>query len=127
MNFPSTQLLLSRDVVAYDVEATGVSFLKDRMFSASLSWFDDHGQVQSWYGDLRDPGVLPWFRDHMPRIKKVVNHYMKYDMHMSREARIALPRTECTLVRETLLDEDKYDYGLERLSHKYLGHGKDDI
>jgi DNA polymerase-1 len=48
---------------------------------------------------------------------------------MLRESRIHLDprRVHCTLVRETILDEDQFEYSLDRLSRKYLNRGKEDI
>jgi DNA polymerase-1 len=127
---PNSQLILSRDVVACDTETTGLDWWKgDRVFGASLSWFDDNGKVQSFYGDVRDPNIHRWFQDHLPLCKRVTNHFTKFDAHILRESGIQLPlgKLGCTMVQETLLDEDQYEYSLDRLSWKYLNRGKKDI
>lgn len=130
IRFPSTELILSRDVVAIDVEATGLYWWKDRAFSLSMSWYDNTGHdIHSFYADFRDEGVIRWLRDHIPRLKFVVNHYIKYDAHMLREAKMPLPEGAigCTMVREALIDENRHAYDLDSLSWKYLGEGKEDI
>lgn len=127
-NFPSTSLVLSRPACAVDVETTGLTWWKDKIFGISLSWFNDDQTVGSFYGDIRDPTTRRWFADHLPRMRKVINHYIKFDVHMLREAGLKIPQNyECTMIRETLLDEHQYDYSLDRISWKYLGHGKQDI
>lgn len=127
--FPNTYLILSRPVCAVDVETTGLKWWQDSVFGISMSWYDDAGKVESFYGDIRDPNVKQWFADHLPMLKKIVNHHIKFDIHMLRECGINLPlsRVECTMVRETLIDEDRYDYSLDTISQKYLGHGKKEI
>jgi len=129
-NFPNTELLLSRDLVACDTETTGLQWWKgDKIFGLSISWRNDDKTYGSFYGDVREPGVLRWARDILPRLRRLTNHHFKFDLHMLREARINLDprRVHCTLVRETILDEDQYEYSLDRLSNKYLGRGKEEI
>lgn len=129
IEFPNTDLILSRPVVACDTETTGLVWWQDKVFGISISWFDDSGLPQSFYGDVRDAQTFQWFKDHLPRARKLTNQYIKYDVHMLRESGIDISRVPmgCTMIQETLLDEDKYDYGLDRLSKKYLGYGKLDI
>lgn len=129
-NFPNTELLLSRDLVACDTETTGLQWWKgDKIFGISISWRNDDHTYSSYYGDVREPGVLRWARDVLPRLRRITNHHIKFDVHMLRGARIDLDprRVHCTLIRETILDEDQYEYGLDRLSHKYLERGKESI
>lgn len=127
--FPNTDLILSRPVIAPDCETTGLEWWKDaRVFGISISWRNDDGSYNSFYGDVREPGVLRWFRDHLPHCRAWTNHHIKFDVHVLRKVRINIdPRKiHCTLVRETLIDEDQYEYGLDRVAKKYLGHGKED-
>lgn len=130
IEFPNTDLILSRESVACDAEATGLFWWKDdRAFAISLAWFNDQGGVENFYGDLREPNVRSWFADHLPRVRRLTNHFTKYDVHILRETGIHLPldRLGCTMVQETLLDENQYEYSLDRLSWKYLDRGKKDI
>jgi DNA polymerase-1 len=128
--FPNTELLLSRDLVACDTETTGLEWWKgDKIFGISLSWRNDDGAYRSFYGDVREAGVLRWARDVIPRLRRITNHHSKFDIHMLRGSKIILDprRIHCTLIRETILDEDQYEYSLDRLSRKYLGRGKEEI
>lgn len=127
--FPNSELILSRSVVSGDSETTGLQWWKDRPFGMSLSWYSDQRELQSWYGDLREQGVLRWLRDHLPRVKKWVNHHIKFDYHMLREVRVVVPmeRISCTLIRECILDEDQYDYNLDAVGYRRLGTRKEDI
>ena len=129
IEFPNSQLILSRPVIACDTETTGLIWHTDRVFGISISWFDDRGKTHSFYGDVREAPVKKWFADHLPHAKRITNQYTKYDVHMLRESGIDISRVPlgCTMIQETILDEDKYDYGLDRLSRKYLGRGKLDI
>jgi DNA polymerase I-like protein with 3'-5' exonuclease and polymerase domains len=127
--FPNSELLLSRNVVAGDSETTGLTWWRDRPFGISLSWHSDQGEVQSWYGDLRESGVLRWLKDHLPRIRKWVNHHLKFDYHMLREVQVVVPmdRISCTLIRECILDEDQFEYSLDSVAYRRLGERKEDI
>lgn len=130
IDFPNSQLILSRSHIACDTETTGLCWWKDKVFGISIAWFNPDGTASSFYGDIRDKNVFNWFKDHLPRAKRITNQYIKYDVHMLRESGIdifGVPELGCTMIQETLLDEDKYDYGLDRLSKKYLGRGKKDI
>lgn len=127
--FPNSSLILSRIAIAADTETTGLVWWKDRPFGISLSWREDNGELRSWYGDLRESGVLKWLRDHLPRARKWVNHNLKFDYHMLREVRVVVPkeRISCTLIRECILDEDQYDYSLDSVAFRRLGRRKEDI
>ena len=130
IEFPNTQLILSRREVAVDVETTGLHWWKDRVFGVSLSWWDERtDRPESFYGDIREGNIYKWMRDHLPRLQKVVNHNIKFDLHMLRESKIVIPlnRISCTMIREAIIDENKYEYGLDALSWKYLKRGKKDI
>lgn len=130
IDFPNSQLILSRSHIACDTETTGLCWWKDKVFGISIAWFNPDGTVGSFYGDIRDKNTFNWFKDHLPRAKRITNQFIKYDVHMLRESGIDIfkvPELGCTMIQETLLDEDKYDYGLDRLSKKYLGRGKKDV
>lgn len=126
---PSQELLWSRPVVATDTETTGLCWWQDRVFGVSLSWREDNGQLASWYGDLREPGVLRWCRDTLPRMRRSVGHHFRFDVHMLREMGVRIPhdRIACTMIRECILDEDQYDYNLDAVGYRRLGTRKEDI
>lgn len=121
--------------VAADVEATGLQWWKDDvMFGIGLAYRaiegDLNSSIISHYYDARHPEVHAWLEDEgLGEVKLWINHYIKYDCHMMRESRFRYPRSRisCTMIREALIDENNYEYGLERLSWKYLKRGKRDI
>lgn len=117
-----------------DFEATGLEWWKgDSAFGIGIAYRAIEGDVNSslvsHYFDLRHPEVAAWIETALAEVKLWVNHYIKYDCHMAREGRIIYPRNRisCTMIREALIDENNYEYGLERLSWKYLKRGKKDI
>ena len=124
---PNPKLILSRPFVAGDSETTGTAWWRDRPFGISLSWLQDSGEPTSWYGDLRNDGVLRFMQDVMPNLRLWVNHHIKFDFHMLREARIKVDptRISCTLIRECILDEDQYEYGLDKVCERRIGKRKD--
>lgn len=136
-DFPNIDELIDARVVAADTETTGLSWHTDRVFGIALAWKAPEGSAwrnawgdtpATWYGDLREPNVKLWLQDNFHRIPYWVNHHVKFDAHMLRATGIKIPDTfECTLIRETILDEDRYDYSLERISQTRLGRGKTDI
>lgn len=127
--FPSSALIGSRQCVAADTETTGLIWWRDQVFGISLSWLEDSGELKSWYGDLREPGTLRWLRDTLPQAKLWVNHHLKFDYHMLRGMGVHMPldRIACTMVRECILEEDQYEYGLDAVSWRRLGKRKEDI
>lgn len=129
IEFPNSKYLLSRPQVAVDTETTGLVWWQDRVFGVALSWYDDFDQVESFYGDLRDPTTARWMRDHLPKLRWIVNHNIKFDAHMLRASKIdvSIKCMDCTMIREAIIDENKYEYGLDALSWKYLNRGKEDI
>jgi DNA polymerase-1 len=132
-NFPN----LYGRVVAGDAEATGLEWWKgDHMFGIGIAYRehpDSAGRpgsgCKTFYFDVRHPQVRSWMETAFCDIKLWVNQYIKYDCHMMREAGFRYPRNRisCTMVREAIIDENKYEYGLDVLGHKYLGRGKEDI
>lgn len=127
MDAPPIQELIDARIVAGDCESTGLSWHTDKVFGMALAW-RTAGVLKTWYGDLRDEGVKLWLTDNFHKIPHWVNHHVKFDAHMLRASQIEIPPSyECTLIRETILDEDRYDYSLERISQTRLGRGKVEI
>lgn len=121
MNYPR---LSEYPYIALDVETTGLRWWSDRIFGVAVSAPDG----SSWYWDTRrDPNVLRWLAEEVPRCRMIVNHHIKYDAHFLREAGIHLPmdRIDCTMIRAALIDEHLLTYDLDSLGMKYLGIGKD--
>lgn len=117
---------LTGRIVAGDFEATGLQYWKgDHAFGLAVA-YRDCGTIRSHYFDLRYPEALAWAQTALVDVKLWVNHYIKYDCHMARESGIRYPRarTHCTMIREALIDENKYEYGLDVVAIKYLKRGK---
>jgi len=114
-------------VISLDTETTGLNWQKDKIFGISISTPDG----KDFYYDIRlDNGVVPWLRDELPECKKVVNHNIKFDLHMLWSSNIFLQPAacECTMIRAALLDEHLMQYSLDFLAKKYLKAKKvDDI
>lgn len=136
IDFPNIDELIDARVVAADTETEGLNWHTDRVFGIALAWRHtpfvtgdvSYSHIKTWYGDLREDGVKLWLQDNFHRIPHWVNHHVKFDAHMLRASEIEIPSSyECTLIRETILDEDRYDYSLERISQTRLGTGKLEI
>lgn len=120
MKFPD---LLQYGAVCLDVETTGLQWWKDKVFGIAISADD-----RDWYFDIRkEPECLPWLREQVPRVTRLVNHHIKFDAHFCRGLGIHFPedRLVCTMVRAALIDEHLLTYDLDALGKKYLGYGKD--
>jgi hypothetical protein len=66
-------------VAAVDTECTGLHWWKDRAFGVSVSTED-----RDWYYDIRDPGVLRWAQDQLPKLRHAIYYNAKFDIHMLR-------------------------------------------
>jgi len=109
---------------AIDIESTGVDWNRDKLFGFSVS--DSQGSA---YYDIREtPKSLDWLRDQLKtNINRVVNHNIKFDIHMLRGAGVALDPAicDCTMIRGALINEHLHEYNLDALAKKYLGIRKD--
>lgn len=125
MSYPN----LTGRIVCADIEATGLEWWKgDHAFGVGIA-YRDGPDIREFYYDLRLGQNRAWFEHAMQDVKLWVNHYVKYDCHMMREGGYRYPRdrVHCTMIREALIDENKYEYGLDLLMLKYLGYGKEEI
>ena len=110
------------DEIAVDVETTGLSRFDDRVFGVAIAWPTENG-IKSLYFDVRKRyKMYEEFAEKILLAKRVVNHAIKFDLHMlaTDEIHLDLHRTECTLVRASLIDENRMTYSLDALSRKYL-------
>lgn len=116
------------DLVCIDVETTGVNWLEDKIFGVAVAWVEN-GQIKSEYFDVRgEPEKYERLLD--TGFKRVVNHNIKFDLHMLKNdgAKIDPNRCEDTMIRAALINEHLHSYSLDSLAKKYLGVGKvDDI
>lgn len=123
-NFPN----LRGRVVAGDTEGTGIDFNRDAMFGIAISYRENGpgSRIIEHYFDTRYQEVRTWMETAFVDVKLWVNHYIKYDAHMMREQKFRYPRSRlcCTMIREAIIDENQYEYGLDLIMNKYLGRGK---
>jgi DNA polymerase I-like protein with 3'-5' exonuclease and polymerase domains len=110
------------DVVALDTETSGLSFWKDRAYA--LVYATPDGKADCL--DLRKPEVLSWARREIPKIKCVVGHNLKFDIHFLRELGISIMESAVrdTMVAAALIDEHLPSYSLDFVGKKYVGMGK---
>jgi DNA polymerase I-like protein with 3'-5' exonuclease and polymerase domains len=115
-------------IVCPDTETTGLDWQKDRVFGVALAWLDEHDRICSDYFDVRkSPTKYQQLRDKAPQFKKVVNHHMKFDVHMLLNDRVKIDPAvcECTMIRAALINEHLFKYDLDSLALKYLNKRKD--
>lgn len=126
MNLPN----LKGRVIACDFETTSLEWWKPdfEAFGVGLAWREGP-EVRRLYLDLRIRNHRSWMEYALLDAKLWVNHYIKFDAHVARESgfRFRRDRLSCTMIREALCDENKYEYGLNNLSLKYLNRTKEDI
>ncbi len=128
---PNILELAACPVVALDTECTGLDWVRgDRVFGVSLAW-PPAGATwpKTWYGAVREGGTRGWLQDVLQRLTHLAAHHAKFDAHMCRVSGFPTQQGvwECTMIRECILDEDQYDYSLERISQDRLKRGKEDI
>lgn len=125
MGFPN----ISRyPVISLDLETYGLDWhIDDPFFGVAISTPDGC----DYYFDTRiDSNVKNWLREELLKCELVVNHNMKFDLHMLWSANIDLnpARTDCTMIRAALIDEHLREYNLDFVAKKYLKAKKvDDI
>jgi DNA polymerase-1 len=129
MNFPDLTLFHKFTV---DTETTGVNWRHDKIFGVSISTPDS----RDYYWDVRKtPKFFEWFNDQLKIFRgTVINHNLKFDIHMLREAGISMLDGQykgfdwdCTMVRAALIDEHRFKYDLDSVAEDYIGLGKVDI
>lgn len=112
------------DWVAPDVETNGLQWYKDdRPFGLAITLSSGYSE----YYDLRtDLDAFHWAKEQFPKIRKAVNHNIKFDWHMLRvvDIHMAPEICECTMIRAALINEHLMDYSLDALAKKYLKHQK---
>src|SRR6266404_2326360 len=114
-------------VIACDAETTGLAWWKQaEIFGLAFAW-PNGNKVDSVYVDVRNSNERRWAADQLKRAKRIVNHNSKFDMHQLRESDLPQRFIECTMIREALLDEHRYEYSLDSVSKDYGFEGKADI
>lgn len=113
--------------VSIDVETKGLRWWlpEEGIFGIALSTPDGN----DYYFDIRrQPEGLEWLKAQRP--KRIVNHNMKFDLHMLWSVGIEYDPAicDCTMIRASLIDEHLLSYSLDNIAKKYLGDTKiDDI
>jgi DNA polymerase I-like protein with 3'-5' exonuclease and polymerase domains len=129
MNFPNLHLF---DKFAIDTETTGLDWMKDSIFGVAISTPDG----KDYYWDVRDtPETLLWLNSALKNFKgRVIGHNFKYDLHMFREANVTMLSKrvngivwDCTMIRASLINENRFTYSLDDLAKDYLNARKLDI
>lgn len=111
--------------ISVDCESTGLEWYKDdRAFGVSV--YLPTGDVE-YYDIRKDRNAFHWMKDNLWNAKKIVNHNIKFDIHMLRATGINLnpANCECTMIRAALIDEHLLQYNLDALLKKYLKMSKD--
>lgn len=110
-------------VIALDFETTGVRWVTDSAFSVAVYM---EGAEPFYYDFRRTPSAVAWLQDQLPKVKKWVNHSIKFDANFAMNLGIRLPEVmECTMLRAALIDEHLFSYSLDELAKKYVGVQKD--
>lgn len=112
--------------VVPDTETTGLDWKKDHAFAVAIALPDD----RAFYYDLRREQDRNYIIHELPKARKFVNHHIKFDIHMLREAGVNIDKDQCrcTMIAAALLNEHEPSYGLDALAVRYVGVGKvDDI
>lgn len=113
-------------IISLDVETTGLNWWDPahHIFGFAISTL-----TEDYYYDIReDKTALSWLRHEYKQghIKKIVNHNIKFDLHMLWSSRVKIDPgiCECTQIRAALIDEHIPSYSLDSLSEKYLKKNK---
>jgi DNA polymerase I-like protein with 3'-5' exonuclease and polymerase domains len=112
------------DYVAIDVETKGLKWYEsnDGIFGIAIATPDG----KQYYYDVREDERII---DHLAEstFKKVVNHNIKFDLHMLHAIGIMIPPEicECTMVRASLINEHLLNYSLDNIAKRYLGAKKE--
>ncbi len=112
-------------IVSIDVETTGLHWYRGhKAFGIAVAAYDGDTMYKGYVDIRQRPRYVEHLRDEAKRIKLLVNHNMKFDVHMLREAGVPVFNYDCTSVRAALLNEHEPSFSLDSLGKKYLGMGK---
>jgi DNA polymerase I-like protein with 3'-5' exonuclease and polymerase domains len=113
-------------IISVDVETTGLYWYKDELFGVAVAAFDDDVMYSGYWDIRKSPKVLQVLNEQLPKVKRLVNHNVKFDAHflLNHGIRTPFDRTECTSVRAALLNEHEPSFSLDSLCKAYLNKGK---
>ena len=123
--------LLSRRVVIFDFETSGLAWYRDaRIIGAAFAAWDDEGRLWNYYlpfrhrtGELQleEAVVLSIIRNVLATGALKVGHNVKFDEHFARADGARLGgRRYCTMVASNLYDEN-FKLNLEARVERFLG------
>lgn len=115
----------SSTTIILDTETTGLHKMADYPFMILIGINDES------YAIIDTDPCIQWLNDNLPTCKLLVMHNAKYDLNMLYN--IGLDRGVindttiwCTYVTATLIDENRFEYGLDKLGEELFGIGKTD-
>lgn len=116
-------------IVSIDTETTGLYWYKDKIFGIAIAAFTGNEIVSAYYDIRAKPRVVEALCEEVPRIRKLVNHNVKFDANFLMNEGIMVPHDniECTSVRAALINEWEHSFSLDALADKYLNEKKVDI
>lgn len=112
-------------VVCPDSETNGLDWTNPKISAFGVALSVQGGG--NYYWDFRkQPSAARWLADNINKASRVVNHNIKFDMHMLRKWDINIDPTivECTQIRAALINEHLHSYSLDSLLKKYLDISK---
>lgn len=121
MDFPN----LEGRIVCPDTETNGLDWTNPDVQAFGLALSIQGGG--DYYWDFRKtPQAVQWLSDNINKASRIVNHNIKFDMHMLRKRGINIDpaKAECTQIRAALINEHLKSYSLDNLLNKYLGISK---
>ncbi len=133
--------ILNSDLICVDTETTGLEWYKGhKVFGISISapvngraaLIADplHEPVHSVYIDVRNHGAAMYRKigKKLESAKLVVNHNIKFDLHMLANDNIWIPPQicQCTMIRAALLDEHRITYDLDSVARDCIKMRKDE-
>jgi len=110
--------------VSIDVETYGLKWWLpgQGIFGIAISYPDG---TDIYFDIRRQPEGVAWLKEQRPN--KIVNHNIKFDLHMLWSIGIMFDPAicECTMIRANLIDENLMSYSLDNLANRYIGSQKD--
>jgi DNA polymerase I-like protein with 3'-5' exonuclease and polymerase domains len=108
--------------IALDTETTGLEWTKDSAFALALST-----EVEDYCFDLREPMVVEWAKENLPKAGKILGYNWKFDLHFLANHGIDLQHVPAvdSMVAASLLNEHRLTYDLDSVAKDYLGVRKD--
>ena len=116
---------LEKRPLIIDTETTGLHKINDKPFIIPITIGD-----KSWVFTA-NKNILKWLSDNMPEAEHCVFHNAKFDLHMLlnmglSESVIDRSNVWCTMVNETLINDQHHSYSLDNICQKRFGIKKRD-